>query len=99
MTLKEAFEAMRPEHRPSLEMSKSGALWWVNTDAVGFTSTPDSLAESAICWAMTRALRDAKHCPRFWIDMVETDYGHCFEGQGLDALAAAYAAVFPKEKA
>lgn len=74
MTLKEAFELLRPEHRPKV------------------------ITEAEVCWAMTRALRDAKHCPRFWIDMVETDCGHGFSGDDvLETLAAAYAAAFAKE--
>jgi len=100
MTLAEAFEAMRQEDRPPIHTRVVDGVWF---DSWG-NAVDVYLAESAICWSMVRALWDSgdvdlRPSNGGIIASVGTpgSYNSC--GSKIDALAAAYAAAFTKEKA
>lgn len=104
MTLREAFEAMRQEHQPNIywttRPSKQDPDWWNDGNLI-----TESVAESAICWAMVKALWE-----RGGVDFVPVKGGvfcvstprvYHYErpGEELPALVFVYADRFPKEKA
>jgi len=101
MTLAEAFEAMRQEDRPPIHTRVVDGVWF---DSWG-NAVPQDLAESAICWAMTKALWE-----RGGVDFVPVKGGvfcvstprvYHYErpGEELPALVFVYADRFPKKKA
>lgn len=97
MTLLEVFNAMDKADRPvglSYDDYSGNFLQW------GLTNRPVSqeLAESAVCWAMVKALADAGWAPMILRDPVSTevqvDDGRSFERpDALTALHAAYRAM------
>lgn len=86
MTLREAFEAMRLDDRPVEYVDRYEQFYYDGHPI------PDSLAESAICWAMVKALASDGYEPMF------TRYGVCLGQIVYDDIYHAYAAAFPKEK-
>jgi len=104
MTLHEAFDLLRPEHRPVSIESHLGGMYARTSDRDLF-ALPQDLAESAICWAMTKALWE-----RGGVDFVPVKGGvfcvstprvYHYErpGEELPALVFVYADRFPKKKA
>lgn len=85
MNLREAFEAMRPEHRPDLDIIDDRFVVGSYND----WRVPTSIAESAICWAMLKALADGGYEPMF------ARYGVCLGQIVYDDIHHAYAAAFP----
>ena len=102
MALLDVFNSMDEADRPKIEMSDSG-VWWQVVDGLGKVLLSESLAESAICWAMVKALaRSESGCEisveeGVWHALAVAGgvwaYGKSPEPDALTALHAAYRAM------